>query len=200
MEEAGGPPPGGLPGSEGDDGWETSTELPGLPGSEEEAGGGGEEEDADGGGGEEGEEPSAGGEPGRPGANGDDERTVAGDQDLDRALGDFDGEILDERNVIAARKAEADGTSGLPEPTGTDEPGGSPVGNGQSSIPAQQSSGPIGAPPPPVPVSVSVPPDTPDAKDDDVVARQLREAAMAEPDPELRERLWEEYRRYKSGL
>ena len=45
-----------------------------------------------------------------------------------------------------------------------------------------------------------VPPDRPDARDDDVVARQLREAAMAEKDPELRESLWEEYRRYKSGL
>ena len=34
---------------------------------------------------------------------------------------------------------------------------------------------------------------------EDVVARQLREAALAEDDPELRERLWEEYRKY-SGL
>lgn len=34
--------------------------------------------------------------------------------------------------------------------------------------------------------------------DDDVVARQLREAAEREPDPELRAKLWEEYRKYKS--
>jgi hypothetical protein len=39
----------------------------------------------------------------------------------------------------------------------------------------------------------------PDAGDDDVVARQLREAAESESDPELREKLWDEYRRYKSG-
>jgi len=38
-----------------------------------------------------------------------------------------------------------------------------------------------------------------DGSDDDIVARQLREAAMAEKDPELRERLWDEYRRYKSS-
>ena len=44
-----------------------------------------------------------------------------------------------------------------------------------------------------------VPEDIPDGNDDDVVARQLREAAMAEADPELRERLWDEYRRY-TGL
>ena len=42
-----------------------------------------------------------------------------------------------------------------------------------------------------------VPADIPDGRDDDIVARQLREAAMNEEDPELRERLWDEYRRYK---
>jgi hypothetical protein len=42
-----------------------------------------------------------------------------------------------------------------------------------------------------------IPEDIPDGKDDDVVARQLREAAMREPDPELREKLWNEYRKYK---
>ncbi len=39
--------------------------------------------------------------------------------------------------------------------------------------------------------------DPPAAGDDDIVARQLREAAENEADPELREKLWEEYRRYK---
>lgn len=33
--------------------------------------------------------------------------------------------------------------------------------------------------------------------DDDIIARQLREAALAEKDPALRERLWAEYRKYK---
>lgn len=37
----------------------------------------------------------------------------------------------------------------------------------------------------------------PGAADDDIVARQLREAAESETDPELRAKLWEEYRRYK---
>ena len=45
----------------------------------------------------------------------------------------------------------------------------------------------------------SAPDDIPDARDDDIIARQLREAAMAESDPELREALWEEYRRYKGS-
>ncbi len=43
------------------------------------------------------------------------------------------------------------------------------------------------------------PPDIPNGNDDDVVARQLREAASHEPDPELREKLWTEYRKY-TGL
>lgn len=39
-----------------------------------------------------------------------------------------------------------------------------------------------------------------DGADDDIVARQLREAAERESDPTLREKLWDEYRNYKSGL
>ncbi|MFS1524803.1 hypothetical protein ACL7TT_11925 [Microbulbifer sp. 2304DJ12-6] len=44
-----------------------------------------------------------------------------------------------------------------------------------------------------------VPADIPSGTDDDVVARQIREAATRETDPELREKLWEEYRKYKSA-
>lgn len=44
-----------------------------------------------------------------------------------------------------------------------------------------------------------LPADIPDGRDDDIVARQLREAAMKETDPELRARLWEEYRKYKQS-
>jgi hypothetical protein len=44
-----------------------------------------------------------------------------------------------------------------------------------------------------------VPKDVGDGSDDDVVARQLREAAMKEDDPELREKLWDEYREYKKS-
>ena len=47
--------------------------------------------------------------------------------------------------------------------------------------------------------SRAVPADVGDGKDDDVVARQLREAATKEKDPAIREKLWEEYREYKKG-
>ncbi|GMR06744.1 MAG: hypothetical protein BMS9Abin25_1364 [Gammaproteobacteria bacterium] len=45
----------------------------------------------------------------------------------------------------------------------------------------------------------TAPKDIPDGRNDDVIARQLREAAEKESDPELKKKLWDEYRRYKSG-
>ena len=48
----------------------------------------------------------------------------------------------------------------------------------------------------PPPENFPLPEDIPGGRDDDVVARQLREAAMSEPDPVLREALWDEYRNY----
>lgn len=47
--------------------------------------------------------------------------------------------------------------------------------------------------------SYPVPEDIPSGNNDDVVARQIREAALSETDPELREALWDEYRTY-TGL
>jgi hypothetical protein len=69
------------------------------------------------------------------------------------------------------------------EPVGTEE--GAPVTGGDSEK-GEISNG-------------RVPPDVGDGSDDDIVARQLREAAMKEEDPELREKLWDEYRAYKFG-
>ena len=39
-----------------------------------------------------------------------------------------------------------------------------------------------------------------ETRDDDIVARQLREAAEKETDPELKKKLWEEYHKYKEGV
>jgi len=44
---------------------------------------------------------------------------------------------------------------------------------------------------------VPIPDDVGDGRDDDIVLRQIREAAMQERDPVLRERLWDEYRRIR---
>ena len=52
----------------------------------------------------------------------------------------------------------------------------------------------------PVPPSRRAAANLPDGADDDIVSRQLREAAERETDPVLRDKLWEEYRKYKGGL
>ena len=80
---------------------------------------------------------------------------------------------------------ESEQTKGVPGPP---SPGAMPEGR-QAPRPA----------PRPIPPAVPVPPDVRDARDDDVVCRQLREAAMAEPDDALREALWDEYRRCRGG-
>jgi len=46
----------------------------------------------------------------------------------------------------------------------------------------------------------SAPADIPDGGDDDVIARQIREAAEKETDPELKKKLWDEYRRYRDAI
>lgn len=141
-----------------------------------------------------------------------------GDGELDEALEDFDGEILAERAVIQQRSNERAGSTGNPIelpggggsgsgelPEGTPgglpgDPDGDPAGTRDTAgyipggLPSEKN--PQRAPPGP---SGQVPEDIPDARDDDIIARQLREAAMNEPDPELREKLWEEYRRYKGA-
>jgi hypothetical protein len=47
--------------------------------------------------------------------------------------------------------------------------------------------------------TAATPPDVGNGNDDDIVARQIRRAAESEPDPELRKKLWDEYRKYKQG-
>ena len=45
-------------------------------------------------------------------------------------------------------------------------------------------------------IRARTPDDIPELVSEDVVSKQLREAAVSEDDPQLRERLWEEYRNY----
>jgi len=42
-----------------------------------------------------------------------------------------------------------------------------------------------------------IPEDIPSGESDDIIARQIREAAINEKNPKLKEKLWEEYRKYK---
>ncbi len=96
----------------------------------------------------------------------------------------------------------ADGAEGAGEGAGGSRPGeqGSSSGTGGG-----EGTGGAGDPtsgPPGTGGTDARPPDPPQrerppAADDDIVARQLREAAERETDPVLKEKLWEEYERYK---
>jgi acetylornithine deacetylase/succinyl-diaminopimelate desuccinylase-like protein len=86
--------------------------------------------------------------------------------------GQQDGEA---ENATAAAAGEADASKGGRTASATH----APAANGQLA-------------------GATVPADIPDARDDDIVARQLREAAQMEKDPKLREKLWDEYRKYKN--
>lgn len=130
--------------------------------------------------------------PGQPGLDGE----------LDAALEDFDGEILAEREIIRERSNETAGAQGSTIPLPSSDEAGAAGGDAEGPDVA---GGPVGvprarrAPPAPAAGTGQVPDDIPDAKDDDIIARQLREAAMQETDPELKEKLWDEYRRYKGA-
>lgn len=47
--------------------------------------------------------------------------------------------------------------------------------------------------------NISIPEDIPSGESDDIIARQIREAAISEKNPKLKEKLWEEYRTYKGA-
>lgn len=163
----------------GDDGWDTSNEIPGTPGSAD-------AQDSDG----QGDASTEGGPAGTP----------SGDDELEGALKDFDGEILAEREIIGtSTSTSGSGASGALElPTGADSDGGDKdVATSGGPLPPKRQIPTAPAPPPRG--SESMPDNLPDARDDDIIARQLREAAMQEADPELKEKLWEEYRKYKKG-
>jgi hypothetical protein len=194
----------------------------GADGQQGEAGGESEGESGDDvmlentGSGQAGSEAESGGEPGsdvagRPGAQSDAEELATLNRSLDQALERFDGNILTERDTIASQENTSSGGMGDGEMEGEEgelegadgemagssvASAGDPADSGDGASPGTSGSRRQGdyrhtA------SKETIPEDIPDGSDDDVVARQIREAAMAETDPELREKLWEEYRKYK---
>lgn len=71
----------------------------------------------------------------------------------------------------------------------------SPSGQGsvdeETEIPPGQNTAPASAD------NGAIPEDIPQANNDDAVAAQIRIAAENETDPDIREKLWNEYRKYK---
>ena len=120
------------------------------------------------------------------------------DGQLERGTDDFDEIILRERGTI--RNTAKSGPSYRGQSGGKTAEGGSAgAPNSAYNTPSvAASSAGYGGPASQQTAAVHAPPaDIPSGSDDDVVARQLREAAMREPDPALREKLWDEYRKYK---
>ncbi len=148
----------------------------------------------------------------------DDEEVAVLDQQLEEALGRYDEQIHEEfekaqaerRAYEQASASEGHEVESEQEPARAMDPA-TPVektsgaeaqtGSGSSSVEVgdpdddskegaeeRDNQGTHSAPPPA---------DIPSGDDDDVVARQLREAAQKERDPVLRDKLWDEYRKYK---
>ncbi len=127
------------------------------------------------------------------------------DAQLEKGTGEFDSMILDEQ--VQQRQASRDNagsSAGESQAAGGGSSGnyGDSAGQGGGVAAGGSYGGGIGGVggggeiPKDVP-KYPPPDDIPDGDDDDVVARQLREAAMREPDPAVREKLWDEYRKYK---
>ena len=148
----------------------------------------------------------------------DDEEVAVLDQQLEEALGRYDEQIHEEfEKAQAERRAHgqasasegheagseqestramdpatpAEKTSGAEAQTGSRSSSaevGDPDDDSKEGAEERGNQGAHSAPPPT---------DIPSGDDDDVVARQLREAAQKERDPVLRDKLWDEYRKYK---
>ena len=128
---------------------------------------------------------------------------------LEESVGDFDEVLAEEQREISTVGRNTEGFGGG---TGGGSGGGVGLGkqggSGGSGGGGGESGGGAGSATAPSQSQASVdqmseeeiksrtPDDIPDLVSEDIVAKQLREAAVAEEDPALRERLWEEYRNY----
>lgn len=144
------------------------------------------------------------------------EKVAQLDRELSEALGRFDDMLLQEEEKVAARvprQAQDGGAASAGRQQGATV--GQPGAEGAPDSEADGRPGQAGRAPGTVsdraagsaPGRTEQKPAPPTAGrrdleegDDDIVARQLREAAEQETDPEVKERLWEEYRKYKEGI
>jgi hypothetical protein len=128
------------------------------------------------------------------------ERIQVLDERLRKGYETFDGFILTERERAQTESNEAGSVS----IGGDGADGGSGAGGQPQTLPSENGGSPGGPLIASQPSSsarrseetFAAPDDIPSGRDDDVVARQIRELAMSEPDPELREAIWDEYRKY----
>jgi hypothetical protein len=129
----------------------------------------------------------------------DAERAARLGKELEQSIGGFDEVLMEEQQEISSVGRNTEGFGGEMEGDGGISLGEQGMSTG--GIVVANTTG-ISASSPVDDLSqeeirARTPEDIPITADDDIIARQLREAALAEDDPELRERLWEEYRKYR---
>ncbi|MEN8132776.1 MAG: hypothetical protein ABFS45_21865 [Pseudomonadota bacterium] len=145
----------------------------------------------------------------RHGPRSDTEKVFDIDRQLDESLSEFDGKLLREKRLLDdledTTKGEGSSTDGESEGKSPGQlssegkladPASRPEEQTKTTSSERKNAGQSerhGSDPDPIP------PDIPDGKDDDIVARQIREAAESEQDPALRNKLWDEYRKYKQN-
>lgn len=139
------------------------------------------------------------------------ERTAKLDAQLNASLSDFDDRLLREQARIKAAAPRREASDSAEQDGGTSASGqrtaGQSASEWQEPQPASASrnanqpsrrTGPYGGGG--RQAAAGVPPaQTLQGQDEDIVARQLREAAEQERDPELKKKLWEEYRKLRAG-
>jgi hypothetical protein len=122
-------------------------------------------------------------------------------KELDESIGGFDEVLMEEQQEISSvgrntegfgEGVEGDGGISLGQQVG-DSGGGIAIAN-NGSMRESPISGMTDDQ-----IRERTPEDIPVMVDDDIIARQLREAALSEEDPALRDRLWEEYRKYRGN-
>ena len=112
---------------------------------------------------------------------------------------DSDELLFEEATEGGMAKANADIEKRAAEGSGEESPGeegsvdaqGAPPGQPGAASGSAGSAGEQGE-------ALPIPEDIDDGRGDDIVQRQIRDAAMKETDPVLREKLWDEYRRIKN--
>ncbi|NNK94763.1 MAG: hypothetical protein HKP41_10475 [Desulfobacterales bacterium] len=147
------------------------------------------------------------------------EKVAQLENDFNAALGEFDDMLLEEQETVAAHipkqrensnsgSSTYDAEKGLPtwqtsgKPSSPDQQAGTDgaqTGTSQDSAKSANKNGAGRGK-----KNQTKLPSTDGQKDlskddDDIVARQLREAAEQETDPEIKAKLWDEYRKYKEG-
>ena len=151
---------------------------------------------------------------GTPGSGGESLENL--EQSLDESLGDFDDMILQESTGAPGGDQGVDIFDTISQSDNSDGPlfeesplsegdiaDGQTSGNsGSNSAPSASASGAVGnaggGAASADSQDLELPADIDDGRGDDIVARQIREAAMSERDPALRDKLWEEYRKYEN--